>query len=322
MNSIASELKGAKKIAIAGHIRPDGDCVGSCMALYNYLKDNFKDKIIDVYLEDIPQVFSFIKNIDHIKNTYDKNITYDIFFALDCGDKERLGYAVKYFDTANKTICIDHHISNQSFAGINVINPNASSASELIYELIEEEKIDKHIAEAIYTGIIHDTGVFQYSNTSEKTMNIAGKLMSKGIDFSGIIDNTFYKKTYVQNQILGRTLLESILLLDGKCIVAGIRKKDMEFYGVTHKDLDGIVSQLRVTEGVECAVFLYESGTHEYKVSMRSNDKVDVSKIALYFGGGGHVKAAGCTMVGTLHDVVNNLTLHIQRQLDRENISD
>lgn len=322
MNRILSIPEEVKKIAVAGHIRPDGDCVGSCMALYNYLISQYKDKTIDVYLEEIPKVFSFIKNTEHIKNTYTEDITYDLFFALDCGDKERLGQAAKYFDTAGKTICIDHHISNLSFAKINYIYPDASSTSELVYDLMEEEKIDFSVAEAIYTGIIHDTGVFQYSNTSEKTMKTAGKLMSLGIDFSGIIENTFYKRTYVQNQILGRTLLESILILEGKCIIAGIRKKEMDFYGVTYGDLDGIVSQLRVTDGVECAIFLYETGNHEYKVSMRSSDKVDVSKIALYFGGGGHKKAAGCTMIGTFHDVISNLALHIQKQLAQEKISD
>lgn len=139
--------------------------------------------------------------------------------------------------------------------------------------------------------------------------------MGKGIDFSCIIEKTFYQKTYVQNQILGRALLESILLLEGKVIISALRKADMVFYGVTSKDLEGIVSQLRVTKGCECAIFLYETGNHEYKVSLRSSDLVDVSKIASYFGGGGHKKAAGCSMAGTIHDVVNNLSLHIDRQL-------
>ena len=151
-------------------------------------------------------------------------------------------------------------------------------------------------------------------------MEIAGRLIGKGIDFSKIIDESFYEKTYVQNQVLGRALMESILLLDGKIIMGRMRQKDMEFYGVTHKDLEGIVNQLRVTKGVEVAIFLHEVGNQEYKASLRSNGIVDVSRVCEYFGGGGHVKAAGCTMHGTLHDVVNNLTLHIEQQLmDVEN---
>lgn len=322
MNKIAPELKGVRSVALAGHIRPDGDCTGSCMAIYNYICDNFKNIEVDVYLEQVQNVFSFMKNTDKVKTAFDKDKAYDLFIALDSSDKSRLGEAEKYFDTAAKTICIDHHISNQGYADVNCIHPHASSICEVVYELIGEGSIDKAIAEALYTGIIHDSGVFQYSNTSEKTMIIAGRLMSKGIEFAKIIEDTFNKKTYLQNQILGRSLLESILLLDGKCIVSGLTQKDMLFYGVSHQDFDGIVSQMRVTEGVECAIFLYETGNHEYKVSLRSSDKVDVSRIAYYFGGGGHVRAAGCTMSGTMHDVINNLTAQIELQLLQENACD
>lgn len=315
MKKLADQLMGVKSVAIAGHVRPDGDCAGSCLGLYNYIKECHEDIEVDLYLEEIADIFHFIKNSDKIDSLFKKEKKYDLFISLDSGDKDRLGEAVKYFNSAKKTICIDHHISNIGFADVNHIFPKASSTCELIYTLLDDEKISKSVSEALYTGIAHDTGVFQYSNTSELTMNIAGRLINKGIDFTSIIDNTFYKKTYVQNQILGRALLESILLLDGKIIVSALRKADLEFYGVTSKDLDGIINQLRVTEGVECAIFLYETGNHEYKVSMRSTDNVDVSKIATYFGGGGHYKAAGCTMAGTMHDVVNNLSVHIEKQL-------
>ena len=197
-----------------------------------------------------------------------------------------------------------------------MVDSSASATCEVLYGQLEEDKITKETAECLYTGIIHDTGVFKHSNTTSRTMAIAGKLMDKGIDFGTIIDGTFYKKTYVQNQILGRALMESIRFLDGRCIVSVVRAKDMEFYGVTSKDLDGIVDQLRITEGVECAIFMYETGIHEFKISMRSNSCLDVSKIAQYFGGGGHVKAAGCTMSGNLYDVINNLSLHIEKQLE------
>lgn len=143
----------------------------------------------------------------------------------------------------------------------------------------------------------------------------AAELLRKGIRSSEIVDVTYMEKTYVQNQILGRALLESIMVLDRKCIISSIRMKDMDFYGITPKDLDGIVSQLRLTKGVEVAMFLYEIGNHEYKVSMRSKSIVDVSAIAKLFGGGGHVRAAGCTMQGSFYDVVNNLTKYIEKQM-------
>ena len=146
-------------------------------------------------------------------------------------------------------------------------------------------------------------------------MMIAGKMMERGIDYGRIIDESFFQKNYLQTQILGRALLESITFLDKRCIFSVVSKKDMEFFGVENKDLDGIVDQLRVIEGVECAIFLYEIDNHVYKASLRSNTQVDVSKIASYFGGGGHVRAAGCTMSGSIHDVINNLSEHIEKQL-------
>jgi len=320
MNKIADMLKGVTSIAIAGHIRPDGDCVGSCMGLYQYIENNYPDiKELDIYLEKIPLSFMFIQGTQQISNSCAKEKEYDLFIALDSGDTERLGDAVKYLKTADKSICIDHHISNQGYADVNYIVPQASSTSELIYELLDSDKITKEIAEALYMGIAHDTGVFQYSLTTSKTMRIAADLMETGIDFSKIVEETYFQKTYIQNQILGRSLLESILLLDGKCIVSRVRKKDMQFYGADYQDLEGIVSQLRNTKGVKVAIFMYESNLQEYKVSMRSDGIVDVSKIASFFGGGGHICASGCTMQGSFHDVLNNLTYGIEKQLLREN---
>ena len=320
MIKLANELQGVKTVGIAGHIRPDGDCTGSCLAVYNYIRENYPEIEAAVYLEMVNPVFRFLKGAEEVKTDCQEEKVYDLFISLDASDLARLGEASRYFKTAKRTLCVDHHITNLGFAEKNWVVADASSTAELAYELMEEERISRETAEALYLGIVHDTGVFQYSNTSEKTMQIAGKLMSKGIAFSKIIDDTFYRKTYVQNQILGRTLMESILLMDGKVIVGRVRQKDMDFYGIGPKELDGIVNQLRVTEGVEVAIFLYETGNQEFKVSLRSNGIVDVSAVCMYFGGGGHVKAAGCTMQGTLHDVVNNLTLHIEQQLQEKSV--
>ncbi len=317
MNKILEELKGAKTIGISGHIRPDGDCVGSCMGLYLFLKKALPEAEVKVYLERPADIYDCIKGVEHIAEAGSEPEILDVFIALDAG-KERLGEAEKYFDAAKKTINIDHHISNKGTGDINYIVPDASSTSELVFDVIDEEMLDADIAQALYMGIVHDTGVFQYSNTKPKTLKTAAKLIEYDFDFSRLIDTTFYEKTYIQNQILGRALLESILFLDGKCIVSVVDRKTMDFYGARPSDLDGIVSQLRSTKGVECAVFMYETGLQEYKVSMRSCGGVDVASIASYFGGGGHVRAAGCTMKGTFHDVINNLSLHIEKQLKEE----
>ena len=143
-------------------------------------------------------------------------------------------------------------------------------------------------------------------------------LLRTGLDANALIDHTYYSKTYIQQQILGRALLESMLLLDKKCIVSVITKKVMDFYGAKASDLEGIVSQLRNTTGVEVAIFLHELDSGEFKVSLRSNGLVDVSSVAQYFGGGGHVRAAGVTMQGSVHDVINNLLRKIAPQITEE----
>ena len=313
---LSKVLENVSTIAIGGHIRPDGDCVGSCVGLGQYIRENYSDKTVDIYLKDIPESFHFLNGTETILESVDnEEKIYDLFISLDCGDTDRLEYSKPLFVKAKHTFCVDHHISNIGFAEVNHIVPEASSTSELVYGLLDEERISKNVAEALYLGIVHDTGVFQYSCTAPETMEAAANLMRKGINASEIIEKTFYEKTFAQNQILGRALFESFLFMDGKCIVSYITQRMMEFHGVTPKDLEGIVSQLRVTKGVEVAVLLYETASHEYKVSLRASGDVDVSRIAQYFGGGGHKKAAGVTMKGTVHDVINNLSGQIHLQL-------
>ncbi len=318
MKNISEVLHDVRTIGIAGHIRPDGDCVGSCMALYLYLKKNYPDIQTDIYLEEPRPAFAYIEGIHEIKTETEGEKEYDLFITCDVSAKDRIAVAAEYFETAKETVCIDHHVSNRGFAWINHVMGDVSSASEVLYGLLDADKIDRSIAVAIYTGIIHDTGVFQYSSTSPETMRIAGELMKTGFDFNKVIEKSFYEKTYIQNQVMGRVLAESIMLQDGKCIVGYLRRKDMIFYGVEGKDLEGIVSQLRLTKGVEVAIFLYEIKTQVFKVSMRSNGNVDVSKIAVYFGGGGHTRAAGCDLQGSMYDVVNNITAEIERQMPME----
>ncbi len=183
---------------------------------------------------------------------------------------------------------------------------------------MDPEKIDVQIAKAIYIGIIHDTGVLRYSNTSPRTLQITAELVKFGFDFSEIIEETFFERTYLQTQIMGRAILESVRFMNDRCIVSMVSRRMMEFYRVTPKDLDGIVNQLQSVKGVDCSIFMYETGTLEYKVSMRSNGRVDVAAVALKFGGGGHVRAAGCTMNGTYHDNINNLSIEIAEQFKDE----
>ncbi len=314
---LLQEVRGAKRIGISGHVRPDGDCVGSCLALWQYLKKVLPDAEVTVYLEAPQKIYEYLKGYEEIVTDFPVEEPFDVYFALDCNE-ERLGEAGEYFRAAGKRINIDHHISNEGCGDVNLVLPEIGSTCEIIYDLIGEEALDRDLAEALYTGIVHDTGVFQYSNTTPETMRKGAVLIGYGFDFPKLILETFYERTYRQSQIMGRALMESVRFMDGRCIVSMISRRTMEFYGVTPKDLDGIVNHLRNIEGIHCAIFMYETEDADYKVSLRSDEKVNVADVAVVFGGGGHARAAGCSMRGTFHDCVNNLSLHIEKQLDRQ----
>ena len=314
--NLLEEIGNAKSVAIAGHIRPDGDCISSTLALRGYLKNARPGTKITVFTQDNPPtIFSYLEGYDEMNLTYSPKEKYDVFVALDVSSLDRLGDSLWFFENAGKTICVDHHETNPGLADVNEIRPKASSTCEVLFDLFEKEYMDDKVAECLFTGIVHDSGVFQYSNMSRKSFNTVGELVEYEFDGPKIIQDTFYEKSYIQNQILGRALLESILFMDGKCIVSMVDRKMMDFYNVLPKHLEGIVNQLKNTRGVEVAIFMYEMGTQRFKVSMRSNGLVNVAKVAAVFGGGGHERAAGVEMNGTYYDVINALSREIEKQM-------
>lgn len=314
--SVWNSVRNAKIIGISGHIRPDGDCIGAAMSMYLYIKKMYSDKKVYVYFESIPDRFRYIKDIDEALTDYEDKHA-DLFISVDCSDPERLGGARNLFDKADVTINIDHHISNLSFADINHFVADSSSTCEVLYELYDKDAVDYNMAVCLYTGISHDTGVFKYSNTSGRTMQIAGELMEKGIDFTAILEKTFFEKTYVQNLVLGRCLLESKRLLDGRVIITTATQEMMDEYGADKDDLDGIVNAILQTKGAEAAVFVYQLGDDEFKVSLRASGSADMSRIALLYGGGGHVKAAGCTIQGDVKAGLDSLLRELASELEK-----
>ena len=292
-----------KTCAIVGHVAPDGDAVGSATALFNYIRKNCPWIDVELYLERPKESLMFLPGLsDAVSDTPEDSVR-DLFVSCDVSSTDRFGVAGNLFPLAGKTFCIDHHISNPLFADINVVDADASSCAEVLYGLMDPAKIDLDIATSLYTGIIHDSGVFQYSNTRGQTLRIAADLLERGVPASRIIDESFNQRTLKQSRILGKVLQESILYMDGKVIVGSVTLGDMSSYDVTKKDLDGIVSELRLVEGVLAAVFIYETEPSVFKVSLRSNGDTDVSRAAGAFGGGGHVKAAGWTIEGQLPSV-------------------
>ncbi len=295
-------LEGVKNLAISGHIRPDGDSVGSGLALYNYVKKNYPEIDVVFFLEKPTGKLAFIDGYDRINSTYEYDKVADLFVSIDVGSKDRLGNAEKFFDEARHTVCIDHHLSNVGYADENFIFPDASSACEVLYGMLDPDKIDKNIATALYTGIIYDSCVFKYPSTSPYTMQIAGHLMEYGLDTEFIIDQSFYAKTFNENRIFGYAVYKSCQAYDGKLVYSWIDMKELDDFGVSNTELENIVSQLKLTKGAVCSFFMHENKPGVYKISFRSNEPVDVSEIAARFGGGGHARASACTMEGTANE--------------------
>ena len=316
MIDIVAECSGAKTIGICGHIKPDGDCIGATLALSLYLKKRLPEAEITVFSDEITPCFDCVEGIKQFNYDFDKEQP-EVFIIVDTVDN-RIGNGEKYFKNAKKTINIDHHISNAEGCGtVNYVVPTASSASELIYDLMDKSYMDKEIAEAIYLGIAHDTGIFKYSNTAPKTLRIVAELIEYGFDYPTLLDVTYYEKTYLQNLVLARILLESKLHLDGKVISGFINLKTMAEMGVTGKDFDGVINQLRITKGVDCAVFMYQINAVTYKVSLRSKKIADVAKVAEHFGGGGHVRAAGFYYKGEPEEILAEILKLVEEDFQR-----
>lgn len=316
MSFLENQIMQSGTVAITGHTRPDGDCVGSCMGLYNYIVENYPEIQVDVFLEPIAESYKAIKRTDEIRRPEEQPKAYDLFICLDNSQKDRMTRGMEsYFDAAKVTVNVDHHISNTQFARMNHVVADASSASEVVYDLIDPEKMTLSAAEAFYMGIICDSGVFKYSSTTEHTMQVAGRLMSLGVDGGKWIDEVFYERSYVQAQLLGQALLNSVCLFEGRCIYTVVTQEMFKQFQAGHDDLEGIVEQLRLTKGIEVAILISETEEGTSKFSFRSKRYMDVNKIASLYGGGGHIRAAGCTVQGSWKESLKVFLEAIEGQL-------
>ncbi|MCR5294973.1 MAG: bifunctional oligoribonuclease/PAP phosphatase NrnA [Lachnospiraceae bacterium] len=305
-----------KTMAIAGHISPDGDCVGSTTALYQYILAWYPWISVSLYLEKPKDALLFLNGLSEEVFKEPLPETVDLFVSCDVSSVDRLGNGAALFGLARKTLCIDHHVSNPDFADVNIVEGDSPSCAEVLFRLFEEDKITPGIAESLAVGMIHDTGVFQYSNVRPETFQIASKLLSMGVPFSEIIDKSFNERTLIQNRILGYALMKEELLLSGRVAACTLTQEEMSRFGAVKTDLDAIIAHLRETEGCLAAVFGREKDPGVFKLSLRSNSgKLDVSKVALAFGGGGHLKAAGCTIEGTADAVLKAIVGAIGKEL-------
>lgn len=315
MNEFIQAIEDAASIVLIGHMRPDGDCIGSTLGMCNYILDNYPDKRVDVYLGEFDECYKFLAGMEYVHHEIQEGRTYDLCLALDCAAYDRFGEFAVYYDTAKVRAVIDHHASNPGFGDICLVKAESSAACEAIYELLEHDRIGQGCAEALYLGIVHDTGVFKHSNTTRTTMQVAGELIALGANPTKVIDGTFYSKSFKQNHILGEALINSYLAEQDKVIITCLRKSIFDQYEASSVDVDGVVDQIRVTRGIEVAIFYYEYETDHYKFSLRSNHYVDVSKVALHFGGGGHVRAAGFDLIGSQTDTLQKVLEELRNYL-------
>lgn len=311
LKDIVELAQAYEHVYVVGHVNPDGDCIGSTLALAMLLeKRNVHTKIL---LKDVPSTYQFLKTEQWVTDKEPEKV--DLLIVLDCGDLSRLGEFKGCAEKAQMVINIDHHISNTYFGHHNHVISASSSTSEIVYDLIDDMNLlDIEIAKALYTGIIYDTGVFKHSNTTEHTHKIAGILISYGFDFTEIINKLFYYKSMAGLLVQSKSIENLQMFANGKIALTYLTRYEIEALNATKKETESIVQMLNEIENVETAVFIFETAMDEYKISLRSKGSVDVCAIAKKFDGGGHVKASGCSMEGHLSIVIQKIVAVISEQ--------
>lgn len=298
-------LNSSKTVALFTHIRPDGDCLGSALALGLALEN--EGKKVDYFCpSDINESFGFLPNIKRFNKK--KYSDYDLAISVDCSDLARLSTTQEYFLEAQKSIKIDHHLSEDSFADLNYVY-HLPSTCEIIYALLEQMKlpITKEIATCIYSGVSSDTGCFMHSNTTNNTHKVASELIDLGADFEMANFWLFKYKTMGQVELVKCAYSNMCFLEDGKIIFVYVKIKDLEKCGLTNLDSYILVNNFVGIQGTDLTVVLTEDTPNFYFVSFRGNDKVRCDKVAETFGGGGHINASGCKIRGTMQNIKNRI---------------
>lgn len=288
INKFIKKLDESENILIISHKGPDGDSLGSILGLGLALKKNYKDKINIAINDFAPERFNFLKT-DIIK-FIGSSEEYDLIIMLDCADINRAGIEID----SKKVVNIDHHITNNSFGEINFVDSEASSTSEIVFNMLKDMdmEIDVDIAEALYTGIVTDTGSFKYSSTKPDTHRVAGELLAVGIDRDKIVQKLFQNNSLKTIQLMKEAVINMEMYNSGKLAYLDITDDILKNSGAAVNETESLVEFLRDIEGVEVSVMLKDSDNGT-KGSMRSKNDVDVAEIASVFGGGGHTRAAG-----------------------------
>ena len=314
LDEIRETINKAETIVILTHESPDGDAIGSSLAMSLALKKIGKNP--DVIIPEYSKTFSFLPDVENIKKESSVE-NYDLAIALDCGDKKRLNGFVNYFDDADTTIQIDHHGMNPMFGDINFVDHTSPACCQILVVVFNELgiEIDKEIGTCLLAGIITDTGGFKYPGVTVETFEFAAELLRKGINVSEIYKKVLQIKPKASFELSRIAMNRMEFVEDGKISFTYITIEDEEKVGAEEGAHEGIVEIGRDVEGVEVAIFLHQAEDGAFKVSLRSNDYVNVSDVCLMFGGGGHVRAAGCRIPGTPEEIKTKVVKEVMKQI-------
>lgn len=313
IDQILKCIKKSKNIVIVTHENPDGDAVGSSLAMYHALKGLKKN--VDIIIPEYAKCFNELPGIDEVIKESDK--VYDLAISLDAATDKLLNVWVKYFREADQRIVIDHHSTNTMFGDINYVDLSAPACAQVVYMLIKHYrwKITPEIGTCIMAGIITDTGGFQYSGVSRDTFNIAAELLDAGVNISKVYKKVFDTKTKSSFELRRIALDRMEFLEDDKIAFTYITNEDERKVNAGVGDYEGIVSEGRSIEGVEVSIFLHELKDGEFKISLRSNSYVNISDVCIMFGGGGHIRAAGAKMTADPLVIRDKVVNEVKRQL-------
>ena len=315
LDNILEEIKNAETILILAHESPDGDAVGSCLAMKLALEKLGKKP--DVIMEKVARVFDFLPSREEIKEQSDIE-NYDLVISLDCATLPRL-VGNKYFENAKKTIVIDHHGSNQMYGDINFVNPVSPACCQILVGMFQyfNIDIDKDLGTCLLTGIITDTGGFKYSGVTVETFEFASELLEKGVKIHEIYKKVLDTKTKANFELTRLAMDRMEFLEDGRVTFTYINNEDLKKVNAEDGDHEGLVQIGRDIEGVEVSVFIRQKEDDEntYKISMRSNSYVNVSDVCLMFSGGGHERAAGATIQGDVKTIKEKIIKELHKVL-------
>lgn len=316
--NLKDEIEKAESIIVLSHVSPDGDTIGSNLALSIVLEKFFNKKVDSVYVGMLPNTYSYLPNFDKLVDvqTIDKNKVYDLAIAVDVASKDRMVYGTVLFDNAKFRANIDHHKTNIGYGNINIVEGDSSCVGAILYKIFKDWGIDipLDVARCLYTSLMTDTGCFRYENTKPETFMLAADLVKTGVSPNKEYRACYETKPQSMVQFQAYVVSNTVFYNKGKIAFSKITRSDMSKFNATDDYTEGIVEVLRTSKDVEIAAILKETKEGYTKISLRSKT-VDLTPVVIEFGGGGHTFAAGCTIKKPIAIAFDKLLKRVQSEL-------